>query len=286
MPCYHRRVEDQALKWWHVRWTLAGRIVSRFAKVSGKIIGLLCLGALIICSAYYLLSPWITAQGLKSDPRFGLVPVSLSGKAEAPLSSAIIEGYGFNIKFPRGVVIHTAEDTMIVQSRDGEIWIKNAPSDVNDLVFGAVLNKGAQKLLEQGLLRSKFKLMQAVMSTTPDQVKWWRLRSRQNQRAEFLLLTKLTVLVGSIHRLTPIYAISSGEIRGFRVGESERSTLRSASRFVRRRRPALRLGCHGAGGAWAGAHPGGNQRNRFVNPAYLGPLTLWDKIRQSLGNPE
>ncbi len=218
MPCYHRRVEDQALKWWHVRWTLAGRIVSRFAKVSGKIIGLLCLGALIICSAYYLLSPWITAQGLKSDPRFGLVPVSLSGKAEAPLSSAIIEGYGFNIKFPRGVVIHTAEDTMIVQSRDGEIWIKNAPSDVNDLVFGAVLNKGAQKLLEQGLLRSKFKLMQAVMSTTPDQVKWWRLRSRQNQRAEFLLLTKLTVLVGSIHRLTPIYAISSGEIRGFQLG--------------------------------------------------------------------
>jgi hypothetical protein len=107
-----------------------------------------------------------------------------------------------------------------VQSRDGEIWIKGALSDANDLVFAAVLSndKDAQKLLEQELLRSKFKLMQAVMSTTPDQVKWWRLRSRQNQRAEFLRLAKLTVLEGSIHRLTPIYAISSGEIRGFQLG--------------------------------------------------------------------
>jgi hypothetical protein len=213
-------VEDQALKWWHVRWRLAGRIVSRFAKVSGKIIGLLCLVALIISSAYYLLSPWITAQGLKSDPRFGLLPVSLSDKVEAPLSSAIVEGHGFEIKFPKDVAINTAEDTMIVQSRDGQIWIKNAPSDVNDLVFVAFLknDRGAQELLEPWLLRSKFKLMQAVMSTTPDQVKWWRLRSRQNQRAEFLLLAKLTVLVGSVHRLTPIYAISSGEIRGFQLG--------------------------------------------------------------------
>jgi hypothetical protein len=63
--------------------------------------------------------------------------------------------------------------------------------------------------------------MQAAMCATPEQAKWWRFRSSQNERAQLLLLTKFLLLMDSSHAFGtdhPIYMISAGEMRGFQLG--------------------------------------------------------------------
>ena len=86
-------------------------------------------------------------------------------------------------------------------------------------------DKHAQRLLGEEVLRSKFSLMQAAMWATPDQVKWWKLRTLANERSEYLLFTKFLAVsqIASLHSLTirPIYTIASGEFRGFQVGNPD-----------------------------------------------------------------
>jgi hypothetical protein len=63
------------------------------------------------------------------------------------------------------------------------------------------------------------------MLVTPEQVKWWRFRSSQNEKAALLLLLKFVSLTESspLHTLTirPIYTIVSGEFRGFQFGNPD-----------------------------------------------------------------
>lgn len=219
-------MEDQALKWWHVRWGLAGRIIARFAIVSGKIIGLLGLVAALCGGTVYLISPWLVSRWLgKADPRLNLVPISLSTDSEVPLSKSTVDRYGFSIPLPKGEVGSTANGKQITMVRlPNGMLIVNYPLRESDWTVSELvrLNKDAEKLLGPEILHSKFKLMQAAMSETSEEVKWWRFRSSQNQRAELLLSTKFLVLLnpfslhdGAIH---PIYSIVFGEFRGFQVG--------------------------------------------------------------------
>jgi hypothetical protein len=223
-------VEDQALKWWHVRWGLAGRIVSRFAIVSGKVIGLLCLIAGVGWGALYLLQPWLASQRFgKVDPRMSLVPVSVSSKAEAILSNSSIEHHGFKFRLPNKEIVRTTkiEQTTLVQFPNGMLEFPRPSHDEDWIVFNksVLRDDDAEKLLSQEMLHSQFKLMQAAMLVTPEQVKWWRFRSSQNERAELLLLVKFLVLTesSSAHAFTirPIYTIASGEFRGYQLGNPD-----------------------------------------------------------------
>ena len=220
-------MEDQALKWWQVRWGLAGRIISRFAIVFGKIIGLLFLVAVVGCGVLYLLQPWLSSEHLgKTDPQLGIIPVSLSNKTEASLSNSSIEHDGFIFRLPNKGMVRTIEQTTLVRFPNGMLEFPRPLRNEDSLMFALVHNdKDVEKLLGRDMLRSQFKLMQTAMSVTPEQVKWWRFRSSQNERASLLLLLKFVGLTESspVHTLTirPLYTIASGEFRGFQLGNPD-----------------------------------------------------------------
>lgn len=226
--CYHRSVKDQELKWWQVRWGLAGRAIFRLATVSSKIIGLLCLVAAVGYGVLYLISPWLASKQLgKVDPRLSMAPLSLPAKAEAPLSDASIDRYGFKFQLPNKEIVKTIGGELItlVLFRDGgDLIVRNTSRDAG--IFALLTNdKRAQRLLGQDVNHSEFKLIQAVMSATPEQAKWWRFRSSENERVEYLLGMKLSALTQSAspHAFTlgPIYSIAYGKFRGFHLGNPD-----------------------------------------------------------------
>ena len=101
----------------------------------------------------------------------------------------------------------------------GRLGFPRSLSDGDSVIFEPVhSDTGAKSLLGPELLQSKYKLLQAPMSATPDRVKWWRFRSSQNKRAALLLFIKFAALTefNPMHSLAvrPIYTIASGEFRG------------------------------------------------------------------------
>jgi hypothetical protein len=221
-------VENQELKWWQVRWGLAGRVIFRIATVSAKIIGLLCLVAAVGYGVLYLILPWLASRQIgKVDPRLSMVPISLPTKGEAPLSDASFDRYGFKFQLPNVEIVKTigGELTTVVLFRNGgDLMVRNTSRDAG--IFAFVTNdKRAQRLFGQDVSHSKFKLMQAAMSATPEQAKWWRFRSSENERVEYLLGTKFSALTlsASPHAFTlgPIYTIAYGGFRGFQLGNPD-----------------------------------------------------------------
>ena len=218
---------EQELKWWHVRWRLAGRVIARIAIVSGKILGSLCLVAAVGYGVVYLISPWLESRGIrKFDPRVSMVPVDLPSRVEAPLSGASIDCYGFRFRLPNeaGKTVRSELITLVPIRDAGMFECGDILREPGMLEF-AMNDKQAQRLLGEEVLRSKFSLMQAAMKVTPEKVKWWRFRALANERAEYLLITKSLVLsqLHSLHSFTihPIYEIASGGFRGFQVGNPE-----------------------------------------------------------------
>jgi hypothetical protein len=190
-------VANDELKWWHVRWSLAGRAISPFAIVIGKVIAVLCLLAAIGYGVIYLITPWLVSQRMsKFDPRLSLVPADLPATAEAPLSNATIDCYGFRVPLPNEGIAKTIQGdfiTVVIFRNGGNLTIHNPSRDYGTLEI-AISDKYAERLVGQDVIRSKFKLMQAVMRVTPQQAKWWRFRALENERVEYLLLTKFSVL--------------------------------------------------------------------------------------------
>jgi len=228
--CYHRRVQSQPLKWWHVRWRPAGRAMRRAAILVAKIAVVLFVLDAIVYGAFYLIAPWQHAQGLaKVEPRLCLVPVDIPTKAQAPLSNASIDRYGFKIQLPNREISKTHEfDSITTASfrNGGGLMVHNTSSEevVGLLISAFKENKRAESLFGRELLRSDFKLMQAAMSATPEQVKWWHFRSLQNQRTEALLMLKFGALVACrqpFESSSAIYAISFGEFRGYQCGNPD-----------------------------------------------------------------
>jgi hypothetical protein len=225
--CYHRSVSNQELKWWHVRWRLAGHAIYRFAPVSGKIIGALCLVVAIGYGVIYLISPWLASNRMgKFDPRLNLVPANLPTNVEAPLSSASIDCYGFTFRLPNEVAKTIQYDRLTtVRFRNGGFLISQNLLQGPGTLERTISEKNAQRLLRKEDLRSRFSLMQAAMYVTPEQAKWWRFRTLANERVEYLLVTKFSTVsqIASLHSfaIRPIYTIASGGFRGFQVGNPD-----------------------------------------------------------------
>ena len=223
VPCYHRPVAKQDLKWWHVRW----RWAVRPAIILGKVIGSLCLLAAIGYGVMYLIAPWLNSQWMsRVDPRLSMVPTDLPTKVEAPLSNAAIDCCGFRVQLPSEEISGTtkSDSSAMVLFRNGGMLTIHNPGQNPAMLEIVSSDKNTQKLLGKETTVSKFKLMQAAMWTTPEQAKWWRFRTSENKSVEYLLLTKSLALVpASIHSATlcPIYAISAGRFRGFQIGDPD-----------------------------------------------------------------
>jgi len=228
--CYHRRVENQPLKWWHVRWRPVVRGALPFAIIAGTMIGIVCVLGAAVSGVFYLMQPWLGARALASnEPRINTVPVNLASQALAPLSEMTIGAFGFKIQLPSREVDKTRETkrlTIVCFSEGGWLIVEDMSPypGVDSIPLVVELNKRAERLLGQELAHSEFKRMQAAMSTTPDQVKWWRFRSSRNMRASFLLGEKLSDLMEgatALHPSGPIYAISFGQFHGFQFGNPD-----------------------------------------------------------------
>jgi hypothetical protein len=225
--CYHPSVADQELKWWHVRWRLAGRAVYPFALVSGKIIGTLGLLAAIGYGALYLISPWLGSRQMgRFDPRLNLVPASLPIKVQAPLSGPSIDCCGFTFRLPDEVAKTFRNDEFTrVRFRNGGFLMSQNVLQAPSILERTINEKSAQGLLKKTDLASKYSLMEAAMWATPEQAKWWRFHTSANERVGYLLVTKMFVIsqLFSRHSSTvgPIYAIGFGEFRGFQVGNPD-----------------------------------------------------------------
>lgn len=224
-------MEDAALKWWHVRWGLAGRIITRFAIASGKIIGVLCLIAIAAAGVVYLLQPWLSSEHLrKFDPQLSLIPTELPSKVEVQLSSSSIDHFGVEFRLPNNatVIAKKFQHSTFAQFPNGTFEFLGPLDDQDSIVFASVRDdKDAQKLLTPEMLHSRMKLLQAAMSVAPEQVKWWRLRSSRNRETELLLEIKFVALTeySALHSLDirPIYTISISDFRGFQFGDPGRA---------------------------------------------------------------
>ncbi len=191
--CYDRRVADQELKWWRVRWRLAARAIYRPAIILGKVIAAICLVAAIGYGVIYLIKPWLVPQGMRRVyPRVSMVPVALPNRAEAPLSGARIDRCGFRIALPKEEItrtIHSDSVTVVVFRDGGDMMINNTARNPGILGI-AMRDKRMQRLFEQEKIYSEFQLLRAAMWATPEQTKWWRFRTLKNQTLEYLLLMK------------------------------------------------------------------------------------------------
>jgi hypothetical protein len=156
-----------------------------------------------------------------------IIPVSLSSKVEVPLSNSCIDHNGFKFLLPNQEIVHTFESERMTTIRFRNGGLLMVPNTLQDAELFTLVNgdKRAERLLGQEILHSKFKLMEAAMSVTPEQVKWWNFRSSQNEREELLLVTKFIALSHSfsLHSFTirPIYTIAFGDFRGFQFGNPD-----------------------------------------------------------------
>ena len=197
----------------------------RFALIFSKVIAILVLITAIGYGVIYAIAPWLASQRMrKFEPRLSLVPVDLPFKAEVPLHNGTIDRYGYRVPFPNEEIAKTYQGDLITEvsfSNGGFLTIHN-PSRNSGVLEIAITDKHAERLLGKELFQSKFKLMQAAMWATPEQVKWWRFRNSENERAHYLLLTKFVVVFpsgGSPPTLRPIYSVSAGVFRGFQIGD-------------------------------------------------------------------
>jgi hypothetical protein len=225
--CYHRRVQNQPLKWWHVRWRPAARATRRAAILVAKIVVVLFILDAIVHGVIYLIQPWQGAQALAGvEPGINVVPAGLANQALAPLSQKSIDAFGFEFQLPNKAIDRIRQIkrmTFVSFHEGGDLLARDmSPYPEVDSTPAVIESKmREEKLLGQELVHSKFKLMQAAMSTTPDQVKWWRFRSTQNMRAQLLLIEKGWYFIEcplSHDHAAPVYAISFGQVHGFQFG--------------------------------------------------------------------
>lgn|GEM_PF-4744424 len=204
------------------------RALCRPASTLGKVIAVLCLCAVIGYSVLYSIAPWLHAQAMRRlDPRMSLVPMPLPSNADVPLSDASIDCYGFAIPLPKTQFDQIARGkalAMVYFHDRGVLMIEDSESTSGMLEL-AVNSNDTRRLVGLSSAQPKFKMMEAALQATPEQVKFWRFRSAGNERSEFLLVMKSIVLLqsslGVSGQIMPIRLISAGQLRGFEFGDPE-----------------------------------------------------------------
>ena len=212
-----------------MRWLPAGRRLVPIAILVGKVFVVLWLIAGIGYGVLYLLAPWVEARHLgKYDTRLNTIPAIASSQMQARLSNASFDHYGFKFLLPNREVGRTyagETETTIFFTNRGLLIVRNPqPFDVANLLPIVKKDKRVEQLLGQELAQSNMNLMQAALSATPKQVKWWRFRSAQNQREEILLTLKFYMFIAcstvpDLSMKAPVYSIAFGAFRGIQCGD-------------------------------------------------------------------
>lgn len=220
---------EQALKWWHVRWRPTARRLAPIAILICKVFVVLWLIAAIGYGGVYLLAPWMEARHLgKFDTRLNTVPAMVPNQMQAPLSETSFDHYGFKFLLPNRKIdrTHVGDgETLIFLAGKGLLIVRNTHAlDTADLLPIVKKDKRVEQLLGQELAQSNTKLMQAALSATPGQVKWWRFRSARNMRQDLLLTLKFYTFIAcstvpDLSMKAPVYSTAFGAFRGIQCGD-------------------------------------------------------------------
>ena len=195
-------------KWWHVSWKRLGIVLLTLFAALGVLAG---AGTL----TFYQLTPWMTAQALSRDyPYLNLVPISLPDKSLATLNGTRMDcdRYSFQAPWKDAVRDNYRTGTSCAAFSSGGI-IDILSLDIIDLAKLLRSDPRAARVLGRETIASNYALTATEVSTTPDQVKWWRTRG-QNARSYALFVWKSNAL----HGQGPLYAVSFGKLHGFQEG--------------------------------------------------------------------
>jgi hypothetical protein len=138
-----------------------------------------------------------------------------------------MDGYGFAVRLPNEEISKTLQGdlaTVVLFRRGGSLTFHN-PSGNSGILGYAISDKRTEGWAGKAAVRSKFQLMQAALGATPEQAKWWRFRTAENVRVDYLLTTKYLILTRiespEAYKLGPIYTVSTGGFRGFQIGNPD-----------------------------------------------------------------
>jgi len=161
-----------------------------------------------------LLSPWYEARSLFRDhPTLGKLPSALPDKSMAPLSGFRVELFGLTIQTPWTHIgtIQMASGVAMIPFPEQHVAMTLYKPNSDD--FERRLFAEATYQRDDITTISNSRLIAAELSTTPDDVKWWK-RSKQNEARTFLLEMKL-LLIGNLNE---IYSVDFGNLKGFQLG--------------------------------------------------------------------
>jgi hypothetical protein len=195
-------------KWWGVSWK---RVVVVLVIVFAIV--------WLIGRATERMEPWIESRRILRDtPGVNAVPIAQPDTTIAQLSGGRVEFFGISMQTPWGGVINAnlAPGMAVIPFPEhcATIFLyEHTKDEFERAMFDrAASNRGA------GINSTSFGLMSAEMNVTPEELKWWYSRDR-NEAASFLLEMKAMKLGGA----RVIYSIQIGNYRGFQEGDPQRA---------------------------------------------------------------
>jgi hypothetical protein len=197
-------VDEPARKWWHVS---PKRVVIALLVVFSLV--------LLIGKAMEWIAPWAEAKAvLRDNPALDILPAPLTDRNLATLSDSQVELFGLTVHTPWGAfgTIRSAHGFAAIPFPERHVEMLLYEPHVDSFEKEMWNHATQASPIKTGI--SSYNLMAAEMSTTPDQVKWWRGRSR-NEACNFLLEMKSLNLGG----LRAIYMVNAGKLQGFQEGD-------------------------------------------------------------------
>lgn len=150
-------------------------------------------------------------------------PVALRNRGSVPLSNISIEAQGFRLFLPQGVSVVSDKGTWnFVRLPSGGFVEIESPS-LNSTTL-MMIDPRPAVFVPKPAPNSTYSLMEAILSATPGEVKWWRFRSAENLRIDRLLELKFLLQFELSPRhpsIQPIYPVASTTVRGYQFGNPD-----------------------------------------------------------------
>jgi hypothetical protein len=216
---------NPGLKWWHVRW---GRFGRGFKKIGLWMAILLASGLILIVAVSYVegfIGPWLAMRNLSREPSAWVVPKPLSDQSVAQLSGTRIEAYGYSIQTPWNdpAIFEGLRDSITDVSfrKDNVAMLLFNPADKWDPWAIIKSSPEAGPIVSKQALRSNYDLMNAELTATPDQAKWWKM-PRENTGILMLVVAKTTHL----YEWGNVWRVVGAGVRGFQLGDPAKPPYR------------------------------------------------------------
>lgn len=191
---------------------------------------LICIGVVwLVYAGVMNWLAWHFAREISLNRKnLSVVPTTLEDTAFMKLTGARIERFGFSFQVPWGEIERESngKSFAVLSFREGAgvlIFDPESAVDSVRIMRGTTTKQLGlmTSVLGSRALSSNYGLMEAAVSSTPSDVKWWAGRSR-NVRSFILLMNKSTYL----HDADVIYPIRADAGRGFQYGDPSRPPYR------------------------------------------------------------